>query len=1038
MDAATPCYTIVRQSPDSADSPTVDQLKAQLEKGTDESKVLTMKRILRGMLNGEPYGPNLLMHVIRFVMPSPHKPLKKLLHLFWEIVPKHNPDGKLKQEMILVCNALRNDLQHPNEYIRGASLRMACKLRDQELLEPLVPSCRQNLDHRHPYVRKNAILAVYFVYKHNQILIPDAPKLISDLLAKESDMACRRNAFVMLQNCAPDLAIAYLASAASQIPKFDENVQLAIIDLVRQEARANAQERPRYLKLLHALLASPDASVKYEAASSLTSLTSHPEAVRAAAAAYVSLLNKAADTNVKLIVLERITALVDQHEKVGGDDLPVDLLRVLATPDMQVRRNACKVALQLTNARNVDAVVGVLKKELGKASAEDAGDKAPELRQLLIQTIHTCAIKFPAVAGQVVYLLMDYLGDASNASAVDVVAFVREVVQRFPELRPTIIQRLLAGLNDIKSGKVARGVLWILGEYASEDVASQVIDTVRRSLGEVVTKAMTEGAGAAGPADASTNGTESASSAAGSTTGGNAGAANARGATSTGTGGATPGSHLRISTAGSAASSSNKVLADGSYASQAAITAGAAGAGAGIKSPLASATGRRPPLQALLQNGDYFTGAVLATAVTKLSLRVHAAAAAGKTDAKLANQVTGEAMFLLTCILKQGMASTMDEDAYERIQQCLTSLASAGSAADADTDADVGKVYLDECRAAFARVLAAQDARTAKKDASKAKVTQVEDAIGFGLLKRAAGTDVVGAGDDALDLDSYEADMSRATGAAGGESGGKGTKADNQLSRVVQLTGFSDPVYAEAYVNVHQFDIVLDVLLVNQTATTLQNLTLEFSTLGDLKLVERPLPVTLAAKSYHTLKANIKVSSTETGVIFGNITYDVGALDTRTVNLADIHIDIMDYIHPAQCSETQFRAMWTEFEWENKVNVHFPGTSDLRAYLDHMMATTNMACLTPEPALGGGDCGVLAANLYARSVFGEDALANVCIERGGAGSIVGHIRIRAKTQGIALSLGDKITLAQKNAANAGGVTLGAAGNKPAANGVAAA
>ena len=50
--------------------------------------------------------------------------------------------------------------------------------------------------------------------------------------------------------------------------------------------------------------------------------------------------------------------------------------------------------------------------------------------------------------------------------------------------------------------------------------------------------------------------------------------------------------------------------------------------------------------------------------------------------------------------------------------------------------------------------------------------------------------------------------------------------------QVAQLTGFSDPIYAEAYVNVNQYDIVLDVLIVNQTADTLQNVTLELATLG--------------------------------------------------------------------------------------------------------------------------------------------------------------------------------------------------------------
>lgn len=35
------------------------------------------------------------------------------------------------------------------------------------------------------------------------------------------------------------------------------------------------------------------------------------------------------------------------------------------------------------------------------------------------------------------------------------------------------------------------------------------------------------------------------------------------------------------------------------------------------------------------------------------------------------------------------------------------------------------------------------------------------------------------------------------------------------------------------------------------------------------------------------------------------------------------------------------------------------------------MSRTNMACLTPKSALEG-DCGFLAANLYARSIFGAE------------------------------------------------------------------
>ena len=107
------------------------------------------------------------------------------------------------------------------------------------------------------------------------------------------------------------------------------------------------------------------------------------------------------------------------------------------------------------------------------------------------------------------------------------------------------------------------------------------------------------------------------------------------------------------------------------------------------------------------------------------------------------------------------------------------------------------------------------------------------------------------------------------------------------------------------------------------------------------------------------------------GVIFGNVVYDSpSGTDTHVVILNDVHADIMDYIQPATCSESAFRTMWTEFEWENKVNINKKNAGTLREFLDQLMKSTNMSCLTPEAGLKG-DCQFLSANLYAKSVFGK-------------------------------------------------------------------
>lgn len=76
------------------------------EKGEIKAKTEALKKVIIMILNGEKL-PGLLMTIIRFVLPLQDHTIKKLLLVFWEIVPKTTPDGKLLQEMILVCDAYR-------------------------------------------------------------------------------------------------------------------------------------------------------------------------------------------------------------------------------------------------------------------------------------------------------------------------------------------------------------------------------------------------------------------------------------------------------------------------------------------------------------------------------------------------------------------------------------------------------------------------------------------------------------------------------------------------------------------------------------------------------------------------------------------------------------------------------------------------------------------------------------------------------------------------------------------------------------------
>ncbi|CAH1436924.1 unnamed protein product [Lactuca virosa] len=891
-----------------------NEIKEALEGNDDMAKIEAMKKAVMLLLNGETL-PQLFITMVRYVLPSEDHTVQKLLLLYLEIIEKTDSKGKVLPEMILICQNLRNNLQHPNEYIRGVTLRFLCRINEAEILEPLIPSILTNLEHRHPFVRRNAILSVMAIYKlpQGEHLLVDAPEMIEKVLSTEADQSAKRNAFLMLFTCAQDHAVNYLLTHVDRVSEWGELLQMVVLDLIRKVCRVKRGEKGKYIKIIISLLNVPSAAVVFECASTLVSLSSAPTAIRAAANTYCQLLLTQSDNNVKLIVLDRLDELKSSHREIMVDMI-MDILRALSSPNHDIRRKTLDIVLDLITPRNINEVVLTLKKEVVKTQSGEL-EKDGEYRQMLIQSIHSCAVKFPEVAGTVVHMLMDFLGDSNVASAMDVIVFVREIIETNPKLRVSIVTRLLDTFYQIRAARVCSCALWIISEYclSLSEVESGIM-TIKQSLGDLpFYEAPEEGD--------NENKSQKVNS-------------------------------ITVS------SKRPAILADGTYATQSAASETVFAPVNSLQSTLTSGN-----LRSLLLTGDFFLGAVVACTLTKLVLRL--------TEVQMlkseVNRVCTQVLLIVVSMVQLGQSSFLthpiDSDSYDRIVVCVRLLCNRNE--------EIKKIWLKSCRESFVQMLVEKQMRETEEIKAKALVShaQPDDLIDFYHLKSRKGMSQLEIEDEVQD------DLKRATGEFIKEG-----DAANKLNRILQLTGFSDPVYAEAYVTVHHYDIVLDVTVINRTKETLQNLCLELATMGDLKLVERPQNYTLAPQTSKQIKANIKVSSTETGVIFGNLVYETSnVLERNVVVLNDIHIDIMDYISPAVCSDTAYRNMWAEFEWENKVAVNTV-IQDEKEFLDHIIKSTNMKCLTPPSALEGY-CGFLAANLYAKSVFGEDALVNLSVEK---------------------------------------------------------
>jgi len=417
--------------------------------------------------------------------------------------------------------------------------------------------------------------------------------------------------------------------------------------------------------------------------------------------------------------------------------------------------------------------------------------------------------------------------------------------------------------------------------------------------------------------------------------------------------------------------------------------------------------------------------------------------------------IKNRVMYCVACLLKFVRSHPTGGptcDAAIRIGQCLRAL-TVILADETLKSQQLRTEWFPESRNALASVLEIEvenyEAALAQDEPEERTASEPDDLIVFRQLRERRGPAADALDDDELDVQ-----------AAVGSGPGSALKDDSslfqqRLAKVQQMTGVADPVYVEAFLQVHQFDLVLELLVINRTNDTLQNVNVELSTHGDLKLVDRPPSVTLAAGQQTTLHASIKVQSTETGIIFGYVTYDKrSAADKECLVLNEMHIDLLDYIQRSWVGELAFRTMWSEFEWENKININTTIT-DVAVFLEHIMRNTNMTVVgkyaKPPPGIVAGTTGgtkgpqlnqavlvgeerddylesvknlttlkkltehssFFAVNLYSKSIFGEDALANLSIEKMPDGKLAGSVRIRSRTQGIALSLGDRITVVQR-------------------------
>lgn len=238
-----------------------------------------------------------------------------------------------------------------------------------------------------------------------------------------------------------------------------------------------SSQKGRFIKPLQSMLNSDSPSVAFESATTLVTLSSAPSAVKAAANTLLSLLSSQTDNNVKIVILERLSVIIRHNCRLLEDSV-MELLALLRTPSTKIRSSLLELGSLLVSDRSIGEVMNFLKSEVVR-TASDTDELGREYRELLIRSIHSLAVRFPAVADTVILLLLDYL---NSDSGVSILSLVKEMLLHQSALIDSVLGKLFEVFTSLEKEDVLLSALWIIAEFTPSPSLPQAIQTILVSL----------------------------------------------------------------------------------------------------------------------------------------------------------------------------------------------------------------------------------------------------------------------------------------------------------------------------------------------------------------------------------------------------------------------------------------------------------------------------------------------------------------------------------------------------------------------------
>jgi coatomer subunit beta len=484
-----PCWFYVESEPINS----FKEVQTKMASKDLEEKKEALKTIIGSITNDDNYPDNLMMQVIHNLTIIDDVSVKKLLFLFWEVIEKRHPDGKIREEFLLVCNSLRKDLTHPNEYVRGRTLRLISKLPYNEIFESLKSAILDNLSHKHLYVRKNALLCLFSIITNFGVdaLPNNIVEQLKDMIEKDGDTSVRRNAYIALSkiNVNESLQITRDILNANDINEINDLFTITIVENLRNLCKQSPKHKSKLLKMLTDLSSHKSHSVLFELGNSLLQLSSNPNIVRNAVNILCNLLVEQKDNNTLIIILKKLIEIKQKYKEILEEQVLSFAIILNSNCTNELRKLLFELISDLIKESNISSVFDIFINDFNKLKNVNDTDFTIEFKNMILMCMYKNIQKYPVLNKTYPMYLLEkcLLYNSRNTFINEQITIVKDLLHIYGNVyNQEFLNLIVKNFEDINSAEILQACIWLLAEFANDiDSLKKVFDLIMKNIGDL-------------------------------------------------------------------------------------------------------------------------------------------------------------------------------------------------------------------------------------------------------------------------------------------------------------------------------------------------------------------------------------------------------------------------------------------------------------------------------------------------------------------------------------------------------------------------